>query len=456
MGAFERYPSLRRKLALIIGNDEYNESYNKLENSKKNANDLSASLKTINFDVDTYVDLTRVKFHKHIIEFSKKINDGDLILFYFAGHGFQFNDKNYFIPSDAEIEVDKDVELFGIDAQRTLERFFKKNRSYATIFILDCCRPYLLKNIEKSKIIPNIPRNAHWGLNAYTVAGGRGPGSTFNRLHFPKGLFVNQNQAIFIADSSNHRIMKYNRHAVIGQRLYGQRISGYRLDQLNDPSNVIFDINSKSFIICDNHNRRVLRYFHRRRPYVTTITENIQCYGVAMDNEGSIYVSNAERHEVRRYGADEPYGVVVAGGNGQGRRLQQLSHPTYIFVDKDQSVYVSDSWNDRVIKWSKDTKEGVIVAGGRGQGSNRTQLNNPTGIVVDRLGTVYVADQRNNRVMRWYDSASYGDVIAGGLIPGDHANQLNRPEGLAFDRLGNLFVADSSNHRIQLFRILAM
>ncbi|CAF4976954.1 unnamed protein product, partial [Rotaria magnacalcarata] len=80
--------------------------------------------------------------------------------------------------------------------------------------------------------------------------------------------------------------------------------------------------------------------------------------------------------------------------NGQGRRLQQLSHPTYIFVDKDQSVYVSDSWNDRVIKWSKDTKEGVIVAGGRGQGSNRTQLNNPTGIVVDRLGTVYVADQR--------------------------------------------------------------
>ncbi|CAF4831890.1 unnamed protein product [Rotaria socialis] len=304
--------------------------------------------------------------------------------------------------------------------------------------------------------IPNIPQNSHWGLNAYTVAGGRGPGSTLNRLHFPKGLFVDQNQAIFIADSSNHRIIKYNRHATIGQRLSGQRISGYRLGQLNGPSNVIFDINSKSYIICDDHNRRVLRYFRRSKPYVITIAENIQCYGVAMDNEGSIYVSNAERHEVRRYGADEPHGVVVAGGNGQGRRLQQLSHPTYIFVDKDQSVYVSDSWNDRVIKWSKDAKEGVIVAGGRGQGSNRTQLNNPTGIVVDRLGTVYVADQRNNRVMRWYDSASYGDVIAGGLIPGDHANQLNKPEGLAFDRLGNLYVADSSNHRIQLFRILTI
>ena len=74
-----------------------------------------------------------------------------------------------------------------------------------------------------------------------------------------------------------------------------------------------------------------------------------------------------EKHEVRRYRRGESQGTVVAGGNGNGNRLNQLSYPQYVFVDRDHSVYVSDYGNNRVMKWMEGAKEGIVVAGGQGQ-----------------------------------------------------------------------------------------
>jgi hypothetical protein len=42
---------------------------------------------------------------------------------------------------------------------------------------------------------------------------------------------------------------------------------------------------------------------------------------------------------------------IVAGGNGEGDHLSQITCPTSIFVDQDDSVYVSDYNNHRVMKW---------------------------------------------------------------------------------------------------------
>ena len=48
--------------------------------------------------------------------------------------------------------------------------------------------------------------------------------------------------------------------------------------------------------------------------------------------------------------------------------------------------------NHRVMKWMKGAKEGIVVAGGQGQGNSLTQLSYPQGVIVDHLGNVYVAD----------------------------------------------------------------
>jgi DNA-binding beta-propeller fold protein YncE len=93
------------------------------------------------------------------------------------------------------------------------------------------------------------------------------------------------------------------------------------------------------------------------------------------------------------------------------------------------------------------------VAGGQGEGDGLTQLSYPDGVVVDQLGTVYVADGWNTRIMRWVKGATQGSVIVGGNGIGGQSNQLNNPAGLSFDRHGNLYVVDNENHRVQKFNI---
>ena len=44
----------------------------------------------------------------------------------------------------------------------------------------------------------------------------------------------------------------------------------------------------------------------------------------------------------------------------------------------------------------KGAKEGIVVAGGQGKGNNVTQLSYPHGMRVDAAGTVYVADHANS------------------------------------------------------------
>ena len=95
----------------------------------------------------------------------------------------------------------------------------------------------------------------------------------------------------------------------------------------------------------------------------------------------------------------------------------------------------------------------VVVAGGQGKGNGLTQLSYPKGVVVDQLGTLYVADDGNARIMRWPKGATQGSVIVGGNGGGGQSNQLNWPVGLSFDRHGNLYVVDNGNHRVQKFKI---
>jgi DNA-binding beta-propeller fold protein YncE len=105
------------------------------------------------------------------------------------------------------------------------------------------------------------------------------------------------------------------------------------------------------------------------------------------------------------------------------------------------------------MKWLKDAKEGIVVAGGNGQGNSLTQLSYPRGVIVDQLGQIYVADGGNDRVVRWCKGAKEGTIVVGGNGKGEQSNQLNTPRGLSFDRQGNLYVVDCGNHRIQKFEV---
>ncbi|CAF3670334.1 unnamed protein product [Rotaria socialis] len=105
------------------------------------------------------------------------------------------------------------------------------------------------------------------------------------------------------------------------------------------------------------------------------------------------------------------------------------------------------------MKWMEGAKEGTTVAGGQGKGNGLTQLSSSEGVVIGQLDTVYVADYWNARIMCWLNGATQGSVIVGGNGAGEQSNELSGPEGLLFDRHGNFYVVDYGNHRVQKFNI---
>ncbi|CAF1156799.1 unnamed protein product [Didymodactylos carnosus] len=246
----------------------------------------------------------------------------------------------------------------------------------------------------------DIHPNARWQQNGLTVAGGNG----INQLSNPCGLYVDDDQTIYIADQSNHRIVEWKSGATTGQVVAGGNGQGSGTHQLSHPFDVIVDKERDSLIICDYSNRRVVRWPRRNGTSGETIISNIDCVGLTIDENGSLYVVDYGKNEVRRYRRGESQGTVVAGGKGR-------------------------------------------------EGNGLTQLSYPAGVIVDQLGTVYVAEEGNDRIMRWPKGATQGSVIVGGNGRGEQSNQLNEPVGLSCDRHGNLYVVDCGNHRVQKFNI---
>ncbi|CAF4170638.1 unnamed protein product, partial [Adineta steineri] len=298
--------------------------------------------------------------------------------------------------------------------------------------------------------ISSKPKWGKWKQNAITVVAGNGEGQQLNQLKDPRGIFIDENKNIFTADFCNHRIVKWKYNAKEGQIVAGGNGKGNRVDQLNWPKDVVVDQQNHSIIIADFENRRVIQWLNQNQQI---LIDNIDCYGLGMDKHGFLYVSDYVMNEVRRWKMAEydNEGIVVAGGNGKGNKLNQLNYPSFIFVDEDQSVYVSDRKSDRMMKWRKDAKEGTIVAGGNSQGENLNQLSYPRGVIVDDLGQIYVADRKNHRVMRWCEGKDEGEIIVGGNGKGNQSNQFDGIMDLSFDNEGNLYVADSFNQRIQKF-----
>ncbi|CAF4815532.1 unnamed protein product, partial [Rotaria sp. Silwood1] len=136
----------RRKLALVIGIGKY-EHRDKLQNPENDANDISSTLESIGFIVTKKLHLKCAEMKHVIIDFEQSIEPGDMVLFYFAGHGIQWQDQNYLIPSDIPSSNGTALRKSAINAQDILDTLSDCD-PYVTIFLLDCCRNYQLRNLE--------------------------------------------------------------------------------------------------------------------------------------------------------------------------------------------------------------------------------------------------------------------------------------------------------------------
>lgn len=273
------------------------------------------------------------------------------------------------------------------------------------------------------------------------VAGGYGPGSERNQLFFPHGLCVVDNQTIIVADWGNHRIVQWKINGNNGEVIAGGNGQGNGLNQLNCPTDVLINKNDNSLIISDHGNRRVLRW--SLSPGTTQadppILDDIACWGLSMDQSGCLYVSDIEKHEVKRYQYPivDKNGQVVAGGHGPGARLKQLNKPTYISVDEQQCVYVSDTMNYRVIKWEASAEKGTLVFHGF-----------PRGLFVDRANVVYAVDYKNHHVLCQTPTGQEKRIAVTAGIGQSAQQEFCSPWCMTFDQQNHCYISDHNDHRI--------
>ena len=126
-----------KRIALIIGNSDYING--RLYNPLNDATDMNSTLKALGFSVMKYENCDQKTMKKAIDKFGKQLDDHEVGLFFYAGHGVQVSGKNYLIPVDAKLENENDVEYDCVRADRILAKM-EGAGSRTNIVILDACR----------------------------------------------------------------------------------------------------------------------------------------------------------------------------------------------------------------------------------------------------------------------------------------------------------------------------
>jgi len=125
------------RVALVIGNGAYRNAP-ELTNPPNDAVDMAAALRRIGFDVVEGRDLGKRAMEDKIREYSHKLDDAKVALFFYAGHGLQVGGKNYLVPVDAQLERPGDLDFETIDIGLVLAQMESDKR--VSLVFLDACR----------------------------------------------------------------------------------------------------------------------------------------------------------------------------------------------------------------------------------------------------------------------------------------------------------------------------
>lgn len=112
--------------------------------------------------------------------------------------------------------------------------------------------------------------------------------------------------SVYVADSRNHRVMRWDVNASEGVLVAGGNETGNQTDQLSIPG------------------------------------------GIVIDDKGTIFVVDEENHRVMSVPNGTINGTVIAGGHGDGTDSNQLGYPISLTFNNQGDLYVSDFNNFRV------------------------------------------------------------------------------------------------------------
>ena len=127
-----------RRVALVVGNSSYKAANISLSNPRNDAQDISAVLTNLGFEVVTTIDATKRDMDFALQRFARLATDADSALFFYAGHAMQFQGRNFLMPTDAELEDEISVRYQTVGLEEVRAALDRANG--VKIMILDACR----------------------------------------------------------------------------------------------------------------------------------------------------------------------------------------------------------------------------------------------------------------------------------------------------------------------------
>ena len=124
------------RVALVVGNADYNEAAAVLRNPVNDATAVAAALRRLGFEVIEGTDLDEDGFYDRIGAFEDAARKAAVSLFFYAGHGLQVDGRNYMAPVDLNVQRKQDLRRGAVELADVLEVM----RSETNLVILDACR----------------------------------------------------------------------------------------------------------------------------------------------------------------------------------------------------------------------------------------------------------------------------------------------------------------------------
>jgi DNA-binding beta-propeller fold protein YncE len=169
--------------------------------------------------------------------------------------------------------------------------------------------------------------------------------------------------------------------------------------------------------------------------------------GIACDAAGErVYVADAHAHRISVFDAA---GAHLADLGRRGTGPGEFNFPTDVKVTPAGEIVVCDALNCRIQRLRPD---GTPLAAFGRAGDARGDFGRPKGVAVDRDGNVYVVDTLYD-VMQIFDAGGRLLLVVGGAGAG--AGRFNLPAGVAIGADQRVYVADTANGRVQVFQYLA-
>lgn len=136
-----------KQIALLIGNEHYEIQGMNLKSPIKDVNSLGKTLEELGFMVRMKNDLTANEMGMYLPVFAKELTDYEVGLFFFAGHGFQVDGKNYIACKDTGNIDEETAKNTGFLLDNIID-IFQKSKLRVVIFIIDACRGYISGGIR--------------------------------------------------------------------------------------------------------------------------------------------------------------------------------------------------------------------------------------------------------------------------------------------------------------------